>query len=150
MDVRLRSTSGICYLDPSFILDYADVSLVSRDGHVFRTDKTVLAAASKLLRRLLLDQDDQDVAVIHTQVPHPHLALFCQFATTGTIPVSQWDAGPISSFGNLGVNLSALEMDTVSNGALAFYQNQGFIDALLNVQVRISFCQKFRLDRAFA
>ena len=104
---RLSSGGVIYYLDPDHILDYANIQLVSHDGHIFTSDKTVLAAASHLLRKVLSDQGDHtEGVVINTELSKPHLALFCQFVTTGTIPVRAWDTQLISSFIDLGVSLS--------------------------------------------
>ena len=57
-DLKERLSSGgvIYYLDPDHILDYASIQLVSHDGHIFTSDRTVLAAASHLLRKLLSEQ----------------------------------------------------------------------------------------------
>ena len=84
--VILGRKVDVHYLEAEAILAHATIHLVSLEGTVFIMDKTVLAASSHLLKGLLLEQDCQESVFVCTEVPKSHLALVCQFVTTGTIP----------------------------------------------------------------
>jgi len=98
-------------------LKFADVRLVSVEGASYALNRAVLAVASALFRKLLLDADDagSDTLVIHTQVTTSQLAAFCHFACRGVIPsTSQLDEATTEAFANLGVDLKALKLECVS------------------------------------
>ena len=110
------------YLERPFIAAFPNVQLVSDEGAVFRLNSALLASSSPKLKSLLSDADSSEpFTTIHTEIGKKHLSIFCQFVTTGTLPMAG-DGGldnpsgaPLSpdtveSFRHLGVNLRELRL----------------------------------------
>ena len=107
------------YLERPFIAAFPNVQLVSDEGAVFRLNSALLASSSPKLKSLLSDADSSEpFTTIHTEIGKKHLSIFCQFVTTGTLPMAGGgdpSGAPLSpdtveSFRHLGVNLRELRL----------------------------------------
>merc|ERR1712029_1235257 len=115
--ICLASKSKIPYLESYALSGFADTKLVSSDGYTIYLNRTVLAATSPLLRRILADFHSVDEICIITELQQDHLKMFRQFVTEGIVDKMDsryMDRKIQEGLEVFGIDLNRLKMQTVT------------------------------------